>query len=85
MIIPVTDGYAYLGLKKNMSKSDFIEMLTTGKDIKNVLNKVKLEKGKPVMVAAGVPHAYGANVDVYEIKGVNAAEDSAALSVSSTG
>ncbi len=80
MIIPLKDGYAYIGLTdafKGMTPEErqqkFIEALKTG-DI-SILKKVPLKAGVPMVVPAYVPHAYGAGTRVYEAKAVSSAKD----------
>ncbi|KJJ85125.1 conserved hypothetical protein, secreted [Candidatus Omnitrophus magneticus] len=72
MIIPLEDGYAYLGLKKDVTTEEFIQSLKDG-DM-SIFNKVDFKKGEAIIVPAGMPHAYG-KVKVYEVKAVNATQD----------
>ena len=72
MIVPLADGYAFLGLSRNVSKQELIDALKRGDE--SILNRVELKKGVPIVVPAGMIHAYG-NVKVYEVKAVAAAQD----------
>lgn len=74
MIIPLEDGYAYMGLSRNVTQEEFISALEKGDE--SIFNKIEVKKDQPLIVPAGMPHAYGV-VKVYEIKGVNAAKDKA--------
>ncbi len=74
MIVPLEDGYAYLGLNKDVTPQQFMDNLRKG-DV-SMFNRVELRKGRPVIVPPYMIHAYGI-VRVYEVKAVTAAEDKA--------
>ncbi|MGB2601614.1 MAG: hypothetical protein WBD12_06395, partial [Candidatus Omnitrophota bacterium] len=74
MIIPLADGYAYLGLNRDITPEEFMDNLRKG-DV-SMFNKVELKKGEPVIVPPYMIHAYGL-VRVYEVKAVDAAQDKA--------
>ncbi|MBU1127636.1 MAG: hypothetical protein KKE01_00955 [Candidatus Omnitrophica bacterium] len=76
MIVAQEDGYIYLGLKKDVTPEEFVEILKAGSpgDIKRMLNRVKIAKGDVYIVPAGMVHAYG-EVIVYEMKAVSPAGD----------
>ena len=74
MIIPLADGYAYLGLNRDVTPEEFMDNLRKG-DV-SMFNRVELKKGEPVIVPPYMIHAYGL-VRVYEVKAVDAAQDKA--------
>ncbi|MBD3426392.1 MAG: hypothetical protein GF409_04070 [Candidatus Omnitrophica bacterium] len=74
MIIPLADGYAYLGLNRDVTPEEFMDNLRKG-DV-SMFNRVDLKKGEPVIVPPFMIHAYGL-VRVYEVKAVDAAQDKA--------
>ncbi len=74
MIIALEDGYAYMGLSRNLTEEEFIEALKKGDE--TIFNKIEVKKGQVIIVPVGMPHAYGV-VRVYEVKAVNAAQDKA--------
>ena len=73
MIIPLTSGEAYFGVKDDITAEEFETACREGK-VEDVLNKVRIETGKPIVVPALMPHAYG-KVTVYEVKSVTSDED----------
>ena len=74
MIIPLGDGYAYVGLKRRVTEEEFIKCLREGDT--SIFNRVELKKGQPMIIPPYMIHAYGV-VGVYEIKAVTAAQDKA--------
>ncbi|MFH1837088.1 MAG: hypothetical protein ABH862_03110, partial [Candidatus Omnitrophota bacterium] len=73
MIIPLAEGEAWLGLKRDVTAEEFMQASREGK-VDEVMNRVKLVPGQPMIVPAFMPHAYG-EVNVYEVKAVTAEED----------
>ena len=76
MFIPLEDGYIYMGFKEGITEEDFIDALTEGTHVKELLNRIEIKKGRPIVVPPGMPHGYGA-VRIYEIKAVTSAQDRA--------
>lgn len=73
MIIPLANGYAYMGTTKEMTPEEFIAAMKNGEAM-SVLKRVELKKGVPVIVPANLPHAYG-EVIGYEVKAVTPDQD----------
>lgn len=66
-IISAEDGAGiYLGLKDGVTEMEMRARLESGEDITPLLNFVEVKKGDAFYIPAGIPHAIGAGILLYE-------------------
>ncbi|MFA6141911.1 MAG: hypothetical protein WC738_01260 [Candidatus Omnitrophota bacterium] len=74
MIRPLQDGYAYVGLKKSLTRDEFAAAMKAHD--RSIFHRVKVEKDKLYVIPAFTIHAYDADNFVSESKDVPASQDS---------